>query len=307
MTLAHRVEASLARALLAGLRALGPVRASNLGGAVARWAGPWLPVSRVAHVNLRLALPDLDAAARRRVVRGAWENLGRTVAELPHVAALRRTASGPGWQIEGEATLHALREAGGPVIFASAHYGNWELLGAVGAAFGLPFAGVYRAAPNPLVDAMVLALRHEAGGAPMPMFPKGAGGARGAIAHLRGGGRLALLFDQKMNDGIEARLFGHPAMTASAPGAMALRFGCPLVPAYVQRIGPARFRVACEAPLALPASGDRRADVLAVTQALNGCLERWVRERPEHWLWMHRRWPKAAYRRQAKALPRPPS
>lgn len=296
VSLAHRAEALVVRGALAVLRALGPVRASGFGGAVARFAGPLLPVSRVADVNLRLALPALDRAGRRRVIRGAWDNLGRTMGELPHIAALGCTASGPGWEIEGEEILAALREAGGPVVFASAHYGNWEVLAAVAASFGLPFGGVYRAARNGLVDAIIADLRRAAMGAAMPMFPKGAAGARGALAHLRGGGRLALLFDQKMNDGIEARLFGHPAMTASAPAALALRFGCPLVPAYVQRIGPARFRVVCEAPLALPRSGDRQADTLEATQALNDCLERWVRDRPEAWLWMHRRWPKRLYR-----------
>jgi KDO2-lipid IV(A) lauroyltransferase len=64
------------------------------------------------------------------------------------------------------------------------------------------------------------------------------------------------------------------------------------VPAHVERLGAARFRVVCEAPLALPATGDRIADIAALTAAINGCLERWIRARPEQWLWLHRRWPK---------------
>ena len=76
------------------LRALGPVCASNLGGALARTIGPRLPVSRIGRINLRLALPELDAAVHEYILRGAWDNLGRTVAELPHLAQLDRTASG---------------------------------------------------------------------------------------------------------------------------------------------------------------------------------------------------------------------
>ena len=70
-------------ALRVGIRvacALGPVAASNLGGRVARTIGPWLPVSRIAEVNLRRAFPELDAQARRRLLLGVWENLGRTAA-----------------------------------------------------------------------------------------------------------------------------------------------------------------------------------------------------------------------------------
>ncbi len=295
--LAFRAEAAGLRALLGLFRALGPVRASNWGGAVARAIGPWLPVSRVADVNLRLALPDLDAAGRRRVVRGAWENLGRTVGEFPHIASLRQDApSGPGWEMVGGHTLAALAAEGGPAIFVSGHIGNWEVLPAACAAYGLPFSSMFRAAANPAVDELIVALRHAAIGAPVPMFTKGAAGAKAALAHLRKGGYLGLLVDQKMNDGIEATLFGHPAMTAPAMAALALRFRCPVIVGHVQRIGPARFRLVTEPMMELPATGDAKADVRALTQMMNDQLERWIRERPESWLWMHRRWPKDVYR-----------
>jgi KDO2-lipid IV(A) lauroyltransferase len=296
MSLAFRLEAALARLLLALFRVLGPVRASNLGGMLLRTVGPLLLVSRVADINLRLALPELDAAGRRRVMRGAWENLGRTVAELPHIGALERTASGPGWELTGDETLLSVAAQNGPVIFVSGHIGNWEMLGRVAAAYGLPFASMYRAAANPQIDAMITELRHAAVGAAVPMFPKGAAGARAALVHLRAGKNLGLVMDQKMNDGIEARFFGQPAMTASAMAVMALRFRCPVVPGYVRRIGPARFHLVCEPPLPLPDSGDRQADTLTLTQALNDRMESWIRAYPEGWLWMHRRWPKERYR-----------
>ncbi len=300
MSWLFRLEAAAARFGLALFRSLGPRRASDLGGAVARTIGPALPVSRVADTNLRMALPGLDAAGRQRVIRGAWDNLGRTVGEFPHLAALQRdTPSGPGWEGEGAEHLAVLAR-GGPGIFFSGHIGNWEMLPLACAAAGVPFASMFRAAANPEVDALIRSLRQQGLRAEMPMFPKGAVGARQAVSHLRAGGILGLLMDQKMNDGIEARLFGRPAMTAPALALLALRFRCPVIPGYVIRIGPARFRLVCEPPLALPQSGDSRADLLAVTQAVNDTLERWIRARPESWLWMHRRWPKELYRSQAR-------
>ncbi len=207
MTLLFRLEAIAARALVRVFRALGPVRASNWAGALARTIGPLLAVSRVADTNVRLALPELDRAGRRRVIRGAWDNLGRTIGELPHVAGLQQnTPAGPGWEMVGEATLRALAAAGGPAIFVSGHIANWEVLPAACAAYGLPFAAMYRAAANPAVDALVMALRQQALGAPVPMFSKGAAGATAALAHLRRGGLLGLLMDQKMNDGVQATL-----------------------------------------------------------------------------------------------------
>ncbi len=292
MTVLQRIEAAAARTALRLLRALGPVRASNLCSAVARTLGPLLPVSRVAHANLRAALPDLDDAARRRVVRGVWDNLGRTVGELPHLADLRPTASGPGWELVGAETLQPLRANAGPAILFSGHIGNWEALPVVTATAGVPFHSMYRTIENRGIDDLLLDLRRRAMRYDVGMFPKGAAGAMQAMRHLRAGGRLGMLMDQKMNDGIPARFFGRTAMTAPALAVLALRLRCPVIPGWVERVGPARFRVTCEPPLALPDSGDRDADVAALTQAMNDKLEGWIRAKPEGWLWLHRRWPR---------------
>ncbi len=123
------------------------------------------------------------------------------------------------------------------------------------------------------------------------LIPKGSAGARQMIASLGRGGHLGMLVDQKMNDGIEAGFFGHKAMTAPALAQLALKYDCPVLPARVERIDGARFRVIVEAPLALPRSGDRAADTRALTETVNRYLERWIAERPEQWLWLHRRWP----------------
>lgn len=294
MNVAHRVEALLAHAALRLLRMLGPVASSNLFGALARGIGPWLPVSRIADANLRAAMPELDAVARRRVVRGVWDNLGRTAGELPHIAGLHETVSGPGWELVGADTLRWLAAKDGPAIFFSGHIGNWEVLPVAAAAHGVPVSLFYRPAENRQIDALILDLRKQATHADVRMFPKGAAGARQSLAHLSRGGRLAMLMDQKMNDGIEARFFGRPAMTAPALAALALRLRCPIIPSYVERTGPARFRVTCEPPLVLPDTGNRPADIATVTQMVNDTLERWIRAKPESWLWLHRRWPKTS-------------
>ena len=291
MSLRHQIEAALVRAGLGLLRAIGPRAASGLGGAVLRGVGPRLPVSRVADANQRLALPELGAAERRRIVRAVWDNLGRTMAEMPHVAGLGPTRSGPGWEIVGEEAIADLAAQGGPAILFAGHIANWEFLPVIAARRGLAMASMYRAASNPHVDRIVQEMRGRAVGA-APHFPKGAAGARAALAHLKAGGILALLADQKMNDGIPAPFFGHLAMTASAPAAMALRFRAKLIPVQVQRLGPARMRVVIEPPLPLPDSGDRAGDIAALTTAMNACLERWIRARPGDWLWLHRRWPR---------------
>jgi KDO2-lipid IV(A) lauroyltransferase len=294
MTIRHRLEAAALRIGVRLSRAFGPRLASDLGGALLRRLGPFLGASRIADANLRLVMPDLDDDARRTIVRGVWENLGRTAAELPHLGSLPRSTSGIGWEIEGRDHIAAVAAAGGPAIFFSAHLANWELIGPAVAACGIPLAGFYRAASNPRTDRIIHGLRRAARRDDVPMFAKGATGAREALAHLRAGGCLGMMMDQKMNDGIAVDFFGRPAMTAPALARFALRFGCTVVPIHVVRLGPARLRVVCEAPLAMPRSDDREADIHALTRQVNATMESWIRATPQSWLWLHRRWPRAA-------------
>ncbi len=287
----HLVERGAFLAAASVLRGLDPVRASNLGGAIATAIGMRLPVCKVADDNLRRAMPELTAQARRGIIRGVWENLGRTAAELPHLPRLRRSTSGPGWDISGEEILLSQAAKGGPAIFFSGHIGNWEMLPPILAGIGIPMSSFYRALSNEAVNDAVNELRREAVGMDLPMFPKGASGARGAFAHLTRGGYLGMLVDQKMNDGIAVEFFGRMAMTAPALAALALRFRCPVIPGRIRRLGPARLRLEVGAPLALPDSGDCHADIAAVMRAVNQVLESWIRDEPSSWLWLHRRWP----------------
>jgi KDO2-lipid IV(A) lauroyltransferase len=257
------------------LRRLGPVRASNLGGAITRTIGPLLPVSRVAHQNLAAVMPELDRADRRRIVRQVWDNLGRTMAEMPVLAQIGPSDHGPGWELIREPGTAPADLAGGAIYFGG-HLANWELLAALSRNVHHDFGVLYRAPANPAADTFVRGLRNEYGGASMVHFRKGAIGARQTLAHLRQGKVLGLVADQKTNDGIAVPFFGRPAMTAPAVAALALKFRMPLIPAHAVRLGPARFRVILETPL---------------PTAVNQCLERWIRQAPGDWLWLHRRWP----------------
>lgn len=292
--LAYQIEALLLGAVLALLHALGPVRASNLAGWLGRSLGPLMLVTRVADSNLRHAMPELDAGRRKQIIRGVYDNLARTVAELPHLGGFERTDAGPGFEIDGDsdARLRELSNAGGPGIYFTGHYGNWEMLGPLSAHYDAPVAVLYRAANNPVVDRLINRVRMRAMRGRSVLFPKGAAGARAALKHLAAGKFLGMLTDQKMNDGIAVDFFGRPAMTAPAAAALALRFRCPVIPIRCERVGPARLRITAEAPLALPDSGDRQADVLALTLAMNLTLENWIRAAPENWFWLHRRWPR---------------
>jgi Kdo2-lipid IVA lauroyltransferase/acyltransferase len=298
---AHKAEALLVRLCLGLFRMLPPATASKLGGGVARAIGPLIPVSKIADKNLRMAMPELDQTQRRRIVREVWENLGQTVAELARIGDLHETQSGPGFFITGwDEYIAPIVAKGGPTIFFTGHIGNWEIIPPAAFSHGVDIGFMYRAASNSLVNDMILKLREANFGRKLIMFPKGSAGARQAYAHMMRGQHFGLLVDQKLDNGIPVPLFGQPAMTAPAMASLALKFKCPVLPVHVVRVGPARLNVICEAPLALPDTGDKEQDVLALTTEMNRILERWIREKPGAWLWLHRRWPREMYKNPVK-------
>jgi KDO2-lipid IV(A) lauroyltransferase len=282
-----RAEAAGAALFFAAMRILPLDLASSFGGWLGRRIGPWLGVSRRARNNLAAALPELTGLERAAALRGMWDNLGRVAAEYPHLRSIRVFKPAGRVETSGLDHLDAAIAAGRPAIIFGGHLGNWEIAALAAGQYGIEVAQIYRAANNPLVDRMVAGFR----GTGSEFIPKGAVASRRALAALRRGAHLTLLVDQKFNDGIAVPFFGRPAMTAPALAMLALHFDCAVLPARVERLGGARFRLSIHAPLPLPKSGNRAADVAALMAAVNQTLEGWIRERPEQWFWVHSRWP----------------
>jgi KDO2-lipid IV(A) lauroyltransferase len=289
----YRVEAFGAAVFFAAMRALPVDVASALGGAMARLIGPRLGISQRARRNLRAALPELSAAAVESVVRRMWDNLGRVAAEYPHLPRIRVFPADvdrkrPG-RIETSGLEHLDRAiaSGRPVIMFGGHLGNWEIAALAAGQYGIDVAQIYRAANNPLVDRMIARFRGTGG----EFIPKGAVASRRALGALRRGAHLTLLVDQKLGDGIPVPFFGREAMTAPALALLALHFDCAVLPARVERLRGAHFRLTIDPPLALPRSGNRAADAAALMGSVNQKLEAWIRQRPEQWFWLHSRWP----------------
>ncbi len=284
------LEAAGVMLLAAGFAVLPLDCASALGGLIGRAIGPRLGVSQVARRNLRRAFPACEEAEIARIVAAMWDNLGRVAAEYPHLRRIRLFARGGRVETRGIEHVDRAIAAGRRMIIFSGHLANWEIAALAPAQYGIPAAQIYRAMENPLIDRLLARLR----GAHGELIPKGSLAARRAIAALASGRHLTLLADQKMNDGIALPFFGCEAMTAPALAHLALRFECDVLPARVERLRGARFRLTVYPPLPLPSGPDRHRAVALLMAAVNATLEAWIRERPEQWLWVHRRWPDEA-------------
>jgi KDO2-lipid IV(A) lauroyltransferase len=261
--------------------------ASALGGFLGRVLGPWLPPSRIADRNLRQFLPEKTRSERKAIIRGVWDNLFRVAAEMPHLDALWNEGTDGNVEVLGKEHWDALIASGRPAVIFTAHIGNWEILPVGARSYGKRVGVTYRQANNPIVNELINKQRQAFD---TTLIPKGPDGARELVRFMKRGEWIALLLDQKMNDGIPVPFFGVPAMTAPGAVHLALRFKCPLLPTRVERLGGTRFRVTVYPPIMVP-EGDRTQATYNAMVQINGLIEQWVRERPEQWFWVHNRWP----------------
>jgi KDO2-lipid IV(A) lauroyltransferase len=265
--------------------------ASALGGWCARRIGPRLPVSRVGRDNLKRAYPEKSAAEIEAILAGVWDNLGRYLLEYPHLVRIWDVdEQGRSRRIEvpDAAEFMRLRDSGKPAIIFGAHLANWELLAVAPARHGLDVTVLFRPPNNPIAATMLQRIRNAAMG---ELLSIGVHTAIGATAVLDRGGKLGMLVDQHVRLGSKVMFFDRPVRVSAMLAKLARRYDCPVHGARVERLGGARFRVRLTPALELPPPlADPAADAAAIMGRVTAVVEDWVRERPEQWLWLHRRW-----------------
>lgn len=295
VTLRHRVEYAALRTF-AGLVAAVPMSVGYFFAKIAGSAICFVDARhrRVARSNLRKRFLHADGSPPsereiRRIARDSFRHLVACAVEIIHLPreAKRRGMSGI-VNLSGREHLTAALAAGKGVILATAHMGNWEVMGAMCQELGVPFTTVYRPLDNPLLDRWMRASRSDVG---QTMVPK-EGATRPLIKALRSGGMIVLLVDQdSRGHGVFAPFFGAPASTIPTPAEFALRTGSVVLTGASVRVGPGfRYDAEFEPPVDTRTTDDHAADVLRVMTDINARVEAVVRRAPEQWLWSHRRW-----------------
>ena len=265
---------------LAFFRLLPLDAASAFGGWLGNRIGPLTRAHKTAHSNLERVMPELSQAERQKILRDMWNNLGRVIGEYPHLSRplMRRRII-----IEGREHLERVKTSGKGSLFISGHFANWEIAPITASLCGLPLVLIYRAANNPFSDRIIRYIRSRYNHS---MYGKGREGAQASLKALKEKLGVGMLVDQKMNDGSPIPFMGHEAMTATAAAQMAIRFQVPIILARVVRLGGAHFHVTMMPAVQYAPDTDARAAMLE----LHHHFERWIRERPAQWFWVHNRW-----------------
>lgn len=277
----------LSSSLFAGLMRLARVlpydrRIAATGWVTSRILAPLAGWRRRIRANLALARPDLTEPEIRALERAVPDNAGRALAEIYSGTEFTdRIGAQDVLEGPGVAVLEAAFAEGRPVILACAHFGNYDAMRAALTAKGWPVGALYRPMNNQAFNSHYIPAMQAIA---QPIFPRGRRGLADMLKFMRGGGWLALGFDQYAQDGAELRFFGLPSRTVLTPAELALKHDLPLVHiAGIRQPDGLSFRVHVGAPV--PHSTPE-----AMMQALNDELEALVRRHMDQWFWIHRRW-----------------
>ncbi len=266
--------------------------ASGCGGALFKALGPLTSAHRTAERSLRLAFPNMGEGERAAILAAQWDNFGRYVFEFPVTDRLS-VASGRVELVNFE-RMTDVAKSGRPVVLLTGHFSNLEIMATAIVAAGIECEITYRAANNPYVDARIKASRRRYG--VRLLAPKGGEGARALLEAMSVGRSVAILNDQRYDDGVAGPFFGREVMTNPAAARLALRFKTYIQPASIFRLKGARFRFVTYEPIEVVNTGDRAADMAAGVAAINAFIEARVREQPGEWWWLHKRWPAGDYK-----------
>ena len=243
---------------------------------------------RVATANLHHAFPHWDGPRRLRTARAVYAHLGQTLVDILWLDGRPPESLLPLIDEKGRENVARAHAHGRGAVYVTGHFGNWELFGLAAGWMVHPIGVVARPLDNPGLDARLNAFRARSGNTVISKRR-----ALGDVLRfLRAGRGVAILLDQNVQeqDGIFVEFFGRPAATTTVAAALAVKTGCALLPVHCETLPGGRYRFVYDPPIEWTASGNRQDDIARLTQALTRVIESWVRERPEQWLWIHRRW-----------------
>jgi len=275
------------------VRRTNPDRMTNFAGPFMRTIGPWLPEHRTGRANLMAAFPEKSAAEIEKILAGVWDNLGRVAAEFAHLDRLweydfeRPNAGRIEFTPRSMELFLQLRDDGKPALVFAAHLGNWELPPLSAGAYDMPAAVVYRRPNLGAVAEAIIPLRAVSMG---ELIPSDRAAPIKAARALEQGVHVGMLVDQHFSEGVDVMFFGRRCKANPLIARLARHFDCPIHGIRAIRLAGGRFRAEITEAVEPPRDAKGRVDVDATMQTITSVVEGWVREHPDQWLWLHRRW-----------------
>ena len=231
--------------------------------------------------HLKIAFPQKSIHEINKLTRQHWFMLGQTIGEMPHINHLIKIGH---LKTEG---LEKIKN--GPAILVGAHMGNWEFLLRVGDLAGRRAGYVFRPINNWILNKIQI---HRNKDANADFYRKGRLAAIGMASKLKNAEVVGLTGDQLLREGIQVPFFGIKTPTPQAAAVMALKWNVPIYMVRIERFKGIKFKMTIEERLQFPKNLDKEKAIFEITRLISQRIEEWIIDRPEQWLWAHRRWGK---------------
>ena len=236
--------------------------------------------------NIQAALPGTSEEKAREIVKGCWQNLGMSAADVASLPSVDKENFFTIVDAKGVEHVKASQAKGKGILMIGGHYGPWEFTSHVFAFSQIPMAAVARRIKNPYVDALLNHYRTLHGNT----LIQARNAVRNTIRDLKEGKGVGILIDHRVAEGgLVVPFLGRPAHTTTMPAILALRLRAPVhfIRAWRQG-GKIKLEITPEMDLSgVPNSPE---GIEKATRMMNGVFEGWIREKPENWLWIHNRW-----------------
>jgi KDO2-lipid IV(A) lauroyltransferase len=279
--------------MLRATRHFDPIKTANLFGRIARTVGPLLPEEKLGRANLTAAFPEKSPAEIDAILAGVWDNLGRVGAEFAHIDHIWEHDPNRPYdsRIEIEPRTHELfaqlRLDGKPALIFASHLGNWELPALAAVAHGLDATVLYRRPNIASADRIIQEMRAVNMGT---MIAASHDAPLKLAQALQNGQHVAMLVDQYFTNGVEVTFFGRKTRANPMLARLLRQVECPIHGVRIIRLPGHRFRAELSEEVKPARDAAGQIDVQGTMQAITSVIEGWIREYPDQWLWLHRRW-----------------
>ena len=258
--------------------------ASNLGSFIGGLLGPFFRSKKKIISNIKKALPEIGEKNIEIISKKMWKNYGRILSEYVFIKNFRNSKNEKIISVEGQEILDKIKNTKEPVVFISGHFNNFELMAMQIEKSGINLAAIYRPLNNIFLNKIMERIRKKY--ICRKQIKKGSSGTRDLLKSFKKNYSIALMIDQRVSEGIRCEFFGQPALTTTIPAQLFKKFGCKIVPVYVERINGIFFKIKVSEPI----NFSKESSIEEITLDLNKWLERMILINPGQWIWSHNRW-----------------
>jgi KDO2-lipid IV(A) lauroyltransferase len=279
--------------LLRTTRYFDPDKTAKAFARIAGLIGPKLREQRIGRANLTAAFPEKTPEEIEAILAGVWDNLGRVGAEFAHIDHIwdfdeaRPNQGRTQLSQRTHELFHQLRLDGKPALIFASHLANWEMPALAAVAHGLDCAILYRRPNIASADRVIQEMRQVKMGT---LIPAGRDAPLRLAEALQKGQHVAMLVDQYLTGGVEVTFFGRKTRANPMLARLLRQVECPVHGVRIIRLPDNRFRAELTEEVRPVRDEHGKIDVQGTTQAITSVVEGWIREYPDQWLWLHRRW-----------------